>query len=230
MQVWMTLAGRGAAAAAPALRPTRSPKPAASTTSGQYDNAARLARDAIKVPTIAEGRRGWCSAASISSGIAGRPTPTIWCRRAKRCAPSTPRGSTAGRRAELTIGLGEALFLDDRFGPAAELFERALDSSSALGARRRTTGCSTGGRPAVDRLALTGPRDAREPSTPAIVTRMEKELAADPASAPGGLLAGGGGPRRRQSRARLERRDGGLGDAPRLARTTAPRSAPTSIG
>ena len=36
----------------------------------------------------------------------------------------------------------------------------------------------------VDRLALTGPRDTREAVYARIVTRMEKELAADPGSAP----------------------------------------------
>ena len=83
---------------------------------------------------------------------------------------------------------------------------------------------------AVDRLALTGPRDAREPVYARIVTRMEKELAADPASGARVLLAGGRRPRRRQSRSGVERRDGRMGHRPARPRITAPRCAPTSIG
>ena len=86
-------------------------------------------------------------------------------------------------RVELFIGLGEALFLHEGFGPAAELFERALDSSSELGeaAHERLLDWWAS---AVDRLALGGPRDTRELVYARIVTRMEKELAVDPASAP----------------------------------------------
>ena len=93
------------------------------------------------------------------------------------------QGLDRRERVELAIGLGEALFLDDKFGPAAELLERALDSSADLGpeAHERLLDwwAST-----VDRLALTGPRDTREAIYARIVTRMEKELAADPGSAP----------------------------------------------
>jgi hypothetical protein len=86
-------------------------------------------------------------------------------------------------RLELAIGQGEALFLDDKFGPAAELFERALDSSSILGAPAHERLLDWWAS-AVDRLALTGPRDGREAVYARIVSRMEKELAADPSSPP----------------------------------------------
>ena len=76
------------------------------------------------------------------------------------------------------------MFLDHRFGPAAEVFERAIDSASDLGegAHERLLDWWAS---AVDRLALAGPRDTREPLYARIVARMEKELAANPASAPG---------------------------------------------
>ena len=149
---------------------------------GQYDNAAKLAREAIKVPAMAEGARL----------ILGR----IYLEQYRQSADADDRlqarealtgvnthSLDRRERVELFIGLGEALFLEDRFGPAAELFERALDSSSELGeaAHERLLDWWAS---AVDRLALSGPRDTRELVYARIVTRMEKELAAEPASAP----------------------------------------------
>ena len=40
-------------------------------------------------------------------------------------------------RDEWIIGRGEALYLDDHFGPAVELFERALDGTDPLGPGQR---------------------------------------------------------------------------------------------
>jgi tetratricopeptide (TPR) repeat protein len=148
---------------------------------GNYDTAARYARDAMKVPAIAEPARL----------VLGR----IYLERYRRTADSVDlvqarealravntEGLERRERVELTIGLGEALFLDDRFGPAAELFERALDSSSALGAPAHEKLLDWWAT-AVDRLALSAPRDGREVIYSRIVTRMEKELGAEPASA-----------------------------------------------
>ena len=139
------------------------------------------------------------------------------------------QGLDRRERVELAIGLGEALFLDDNFGPAAELLERALDSSADLGpgAHERLLDwwAST-----VDRLALTGPRDTREAVYARIVTRMEKELAADPGSAPASYwlaaAARGAGNLERA----VERRPGRAGSPLRSARITAPHCAPTSTG
>ena len=44
-----------------------------------------------------------------------------------------PPTARPARAVELTLGLGETLFLEDRFGAAAELFEPVLDASTALG-------------------------------------------------------------------------------------------------
>ena len=49
-----------------------------------------------------------------------------------------PARSILASALELTIGMGEALYLDDRFGAAAALFESALDpSDSARRSRAR---------------------------------------------------------------------------------------------
>jgi hypothetical protein len=86
-------------------------------------------------------------------------------------------------RVELNIGLGEALYLEDRFGPAAELFERALDRSTMLGPvahERLLDWWAT----ALDRLAQGQPKDSRHGIYRRILERMEDELALESGSGP----------------------------------------------
>jgi tetratricopeptide (TPR) repeat protein len=149
---------------------------------GQYDNAAKMAREAIKLTPTAESARL----------VLGR----IYLERFRQSAEAedlaqasqalrmvNPQGLDRRERTEWTIGLGEALYLDDYFGTAVELFERALDGTEPLGAAQRERLLDWWAT-ALDRLALTRPRDTREPVYARIITRMEKELATDPASAP----------------------------------------------
>lgn len=149
---------------------------------GQYENAARFARDAIKLPATAEGGRLILGRIYLEQYRQSANADDLMQARESLRAVNT-QSLDHRERVELAIGQGEALFLDDRFGPAAELFERALDSSSLLGtaAHERLLDWWAS---AIDRLALTGPRDAREGVYARIVVRMEKELAADPSSAP----------------------------------------------
>jgi tetratricopeptide (TPR) repeat protein len=149
---------------------------------GEYDNAARLARDAIKVPAMAEGARLILGRIYLEQYRSSADADHLMQAREALVAVNT-QALDRRERLEYSIGLGEAMFLDDRFGPAAEVFERAIDSSSDLGdgAHERLLDWWAS---AVDRLALTGPRDTREAAYARIVVRMEKELAANPASAP----------------------------------------------
>jgi tetratricopeptide (TPR) repeat protein len=149
---------------------------------GQYDNAAKLAREAMKLPATADGARLILGRIYLEQYRRSADFDNLVQARESLRAVNT-EGLERRERVELAIGLGEALFLEDRFGPAAELFERALDSSQVLGpdAHERLLDWWAS---AVDRLALTGPRDAREAIYGRIVSRMEKELAADPGSAP----------------------------------------------
>ena len=149
---------------------------------GHYENALRYAHEAVKVPAMAEAGRLLLGRIYLEryrrSGDAG---DLLNARDALRAINTQ---LLDGReRAEWTIGMGQALFLDDLFGAAAELFERALDSSSALGASAHERLLDWWAS-AVDRLALSRPRDAREPVYARVVLRMEKELASDPSSAP----------------------------------------------
>ena len=149
---------------------------------GEYDNAARLARDAIKVPATAEGARLILGRIYLEQYRSSADADHLMQAREALVAVNT-QALDRRERLEYSIGLGEAMFLDDKFGPAAEVFERAIDSSSDLGegAHERLLDWWAS---AVDRLALTGPRDGREAAYARVVARMEKELAANPASAP----------------------------------------------
>jgi tetratricopeptide (TPR) repeat protein len=149
---------------------------------GQYDNAARFARDAIKVPAMAEGARLILGRIYLEQYRRSADADHLMQAREALVAVNT-QALDRRERLEYSIGLGEAMFLGDYFGPAAEVFERAIDSSSDLGdgAHERLLDWWAS---AVDRLALNGPREAREAVYGRIVARMEKELAADSASAP----------------------------------------------
>ena len=149
---------------------------------GQYDTAAKFAQEAMKLPAMADGARLILGRIYLEQYRRSADFDDLMQARESLRAVNT-QGLERRERVELAIGLGEALFLEDRFGPAAELFERALDSSQVLGpdAHERLLDWWAS---AVDRLALTGPRDVREVLYGRIVSRMEKELAADPGSAP----------------------------------------------
>ena len=194
---------------------------------GQYNNAARFASEAIKVPAMAEGARLILGRIYLEQYRQSADADHLMqAREALRAV--NPQSLERRERVELSIGYGEAMFLDDRFGPAAEAFERALDSSSELGesAHERLLDWWAS---AIDRLALTGPRDTRELVYERIVARMER-------SWPGIRL-----PRRPSIGLRRRRVVRAISSVPgtpprpagsprRSARTTARHCAPTSIG
>ena len=85
-------------------------------------------------------------------------------------------------RVELVIALGEALYLDDRAGAAAEEFQIALgriDPGNAA-VRERVLDWWAG---ALDRQAQLGPESERRTIYERIMDRMDDELRRDPGSA-----------------------------------------------
>ena len=150
--------------------------------SGQYDAAEQAALEALKAPALAEGARLVLGRIHLERFRRDAdPAELAAGREALRAVDA--RGLEQRDRIELTVGLGEALFLDDRFGPAAELFGWALDRSVTLGAlahERLLDWWAT----ALDRLAQGQPREAREATYSRLLRRMELELALDPGLAP----------------------------------------------
>jgi hypothetical protein len=84
-------------------------------------------------------------------------------------------------RLELVVGLGLALYLDNEFRAAAELFTSALDSAGALGARARDQLLDWWAT-ALDRHAQTRAVADRPAIYDRLVAQMEQELRRDAAA------------------------------------------------
>ena len=150
--------------------------------SGQFDAAEQAALEALKAPGMAEGARLVLGRIHLERFRRNaNPAELAAGREALRAVDT--RALDPRDRVELTIGLGEALYLDDRFGPAAELFQWALDRSTALGPgahERLLDWWAT----ALDRMAQGQPKDARQETYRRVLARMEEELALEPGIGP----------------------------------------------
>jgi hypothetical protein len=149
---------------------------------GQYDAAERAARDAARIPGSGDGARI----------VLGR----IQLERYRRTAAPADLSDAIGafrtvdarpldalERIELTIGMAEALYLDDRFGAAAALFDSVVDPSAALGpvAHERVLDWWA---TAMDREAQARQAADRPEIYSRIAARMNTEVAKDAGSAP----------------------------------------------
>jgi hypothetical protein len=85
-------------------------------------------------------------------------------------------------RIDLVVGLGEALFFDEHYQAAADLFESILDDVAALGPAPRDQLLDWWAT-AVDRHVRGLPADKRAEAFDRLVARMETELRKDPTSA-----------------------------------------------
>jgi tetratricopeptide (TPR) repeat protein len=149
---------------------------------GHYAQAAAAAREALDAPAARESARL----------VLGRAHLELYRRSADRTDLMEAREALRAiqvdalddrERTELMLGLGQTLYLEDRFGSASETFERLLGRGDALGPvayERLLDWWAT----ALDRLALSRPADDREALYTRIAARMEQERARRPASAP----------------------------------------------
>ena len=151
---------------------------------GQYDAAERSAREAVRLPATADGARVVLGRIQLEryrqTASPADLADAIGALRAVDPRPLDPK-----QRVELAIGMGEALFLEDRFGAAAALFDSVLDASALLGApahERVLDWWAT----AVDRQALVRPAPERGALYERIAGRMADELATDAGSTSAG--------------------------------------------
>lgn len=95
-----------------------------------------------------------------------------------------PRVLEPRERTELQVGLAELLYLDDRFGAAAELLEPILDAAATLGPQAHERALDWWAT-ALDRQALAQPPELTDRSSiySRIRNRMETELRTNVASA-----------------------------------------------
>jgi hypothetical protein len=84
---------------------------------------------------------------------------------------------------DFLVGLGQSLYLGEQFGPAAALFDTALERRMLLPVRDRLMLLDWWAT-ALDREAQASAPDRRARLYGQIATRMEEELRRDPASAP----------------------------------------------
>jgi hypothetical protein len=149
-----------------------------------YDAAERAARDAVRVPATAEGARVVLGRIQLEryrqSAVPAELSDAI-----SALSAVDTRRLDARERIELTIGLAEGLYLEDRFGPAASLFESVLSGSAALGPAAHGRVLDWWAT-AVDRHAQTRPTAERQELYARITARMTTELARDAGSAAAG--------------------------------------------
>lgn len=171
------LAGVVNAAEPPALARAR-----ALYNAADYDGAISAAAMARTVATAAD-------AASL---VTGRSHLQRYRQRGESADLAAARDALAAvRAATLTprdqvdhlVGLGQALYLGNTFGAAAELFDAALCRGAALGHGDRLRLLDWWAT-ALDRDAQDRPADRRQTAYGRISARMEEELGEDPGSVP----------------------------------------------
>lgn len=93
-----------------------------------------------------------------------------------------PSALDARDKLELVVGLGEALYLEESFGPAAEVFDSVVERAGELGPRARDQVLDWWAT-ALDRHAQSMQATDRLPVYVSIREGMSRELRRDPSSA-----------------------------------------------
>ena len=151
---------------------------------GEYAAAEPLAREALALPATADTARVVLGRIQLERYRQSADPGDL--NRARASLRSVdPRVLDWRDRVELLIGLAEALYLEDRFASAAELFESVFDRSSILGmsAHERVLDWWA---TALDRQAQRLPLAERAPLYARIKARMRTEILAVPGSAAAG--------------------------------------------
>lgn len=150
---------------------------------GDYLAAVRLASEAAMDPALADGARVVLGRSYLEHfRESAEPGDLTAGRKALRAV--NPAALSYTDRLDLMIGQAEALFLDDRFGAAAELFESTLDRSAALGPGAHERALDWWAT-ALDRYARSRPPDEHRAIFARIVERMEAAVKVDAGSRPG---------------------------------------------
>ena len=151
---------------------------------GQFDAAEQSARVALEEPATANSARVVLGRINLERY---RKAPSTTYLRDARTAlrEVDPLSLDARERLELTLGLAETLFLEDRFAAAAQMFGPLLEASSTLGAAAHERVLDWWAT-ALDRHAQTRGMPDRPAIYGKIIERMTVELARDAGSIPAG--------------------------------------------
>jgi hypothetical protein len=151
---------------------------------GQFDAAERAARDAARVPATADAARLVLGRIQLER-YRHEPIPADLSGAITAFAAIDTRRLEPRERIELAIGLAEALYLEDRFGASAALFDSVLDASQLLGSlahERVLDWWAT----AIDRQAQLRPVAERAEMYERISSRMSDEISLDAGSTAAG--------------------------------------------
>jgi tetratricopeptide (TPR) repeat protein len=149
---------------------------------GQYDRALESAAQAASTPAMASSARLVMGRARLERFRQAGLQPELEEARADLRAVD-PRALDPRERIELQVGLGELLYLEERFGAAAELLDPVVDASTTLAPDAHERALDWWAT-ALDRQAQALPAAERALVYPRITERMEQELRRDPASVP----------------------------------------------
>lgn len=151
---------------------------------GQYETAERLAREAAAIPARTDAARVVLGRIQLERyRQSADPRDLTMARESLRLVDTAPLEAT--ERVELTIGLAEILYFEDRFGAAADLFESVRQRSSLLGPpayERVLDWWAT----SVDKQAQTRQPDERPAIYARILDRMNEEIVEYPGSTAAG--------------------------------------------
>jgi len=151
---------------------------------GQYETAERLAREAAAIPARADAARVVLGRIQLERfRQSADPRDLTQARESLRMVDTAPLD--AAERVELTIGLAESLYFEERYGAAAQLFESVRQRSVLLGTpahERVLDWWAT----SVHKQAQTRQADER----PAIYARVLDRMTEEVAEYPGSTAAG----------------------------------------
>src|SRR5258708_15202883 len=159
---------------------------------GQYDQALAAAKQAGSIPSTTSSARLIMGRARLER-FRDTPVPQELDDARADLRAVDPHALDPRERIELQVGLGELLYLENRFGPAAELLDPLVESSSTLAPDAHERALDWWAT-ALDRQAQSGPVLERALVYPRIIERMQQELRRDPASAPASFLLGPAAP------------------------------------
>lgn len=147
---------------------------------GQYAAAERVARGAVAVPATADVARVVLGRIQLERYRQSDDPADLTAARQSLTAVD-PRALDGRERVELLVGLAETLYLENRFAPAAELFESVFERSAVLGmsAHERVLDWWA---TATDRHAQTLPMSERPRLYRRIMDRMRSEIVSLPGS------------------------------------------------
>jgi hypothetical protein len=151
---------------------------------GQYETAERLAREAAAIPARTDAARVVLGRIQLERyRQSSNPRDLDLARESLRMVNATPLD--AAERVELTVGLAEALYFEERYGAAAQLFESVRQRSILLGTpahERVLDWWAT----SVDKQAQARHPDERPAIYAPVLDRMNEEIAEYPGSTAAG--------------------------------------------